>query len=123
MALQKFETTVESGERGRIFITIPFDPKTVWGKQARYYVKGSLNQTPFNGSLGVRGGVVFMPLNKALQQEAQVKPGDKVSVQMELAEAVREVVPEDFKAALGRAKEASAFFDGLTAFYQNTYVE
>ena len=123
MSRQTFETTVEAGERGRIFITIPFDPKSVWGKQSRYYVKGTLNQTTFDGSLGVRGGVVFMPVNKELQQQANVKPGDQVSVQMELAEAVRETVPEDFKAALGSAKEASAFFDGLTAFYQNTYVE
>ena len=123
MFQQTFETMVEAGERGRIFITIPFDPKSVWGKQSRYYVKGTLNQTPFDGSLGVRGGVVFMPLNKALQQVANLKPGDRVQVLMEVAEAVREAVPDDLKAALETAPAAATFFGGLSAFYHNTYVE
>jgi Bacteriocin-protection, YdeI or OmpD-Associated/Domain of unknown function (DUF1905) len=123
MPPQTFETTVESGERGRVFITIPFDTKSVWGKQSRYYVKGTLNQTPYDGSLGVRGGVVFMPLNKALQQVAHLKPGDHVTVVMELAEAVREAIPEDLKSSLQVTPEAAQFFDGLTAFYQNTYIE
>src|SRR5690348_12627851 len=119
MSRQTFEATVEAGERGRIFITIPFDPKVVWGKQNRYYVKGTLNQTPFDGSLGMRGGVVFMPLNKALQQAANLKPGDRVQVVMEAAEAVREVVPDDLKAALKTAPTADTFFKGLSAFYHN----
>jgi len=123
MSRQTFETTVESGERGRVFITIPFDPKTVWGKQSRYYVKGTINQTPYDGSLGTRAGVVFMPLNKALQQAAHLKPGDRVQVVMESAEAVREALPDDFKSALSSTPEAAKFFDGLTAFYHNTYVE
>ena len=123
MSRQTFETTVETGERGRVFITIPFDPKTIWGKQSRYYVKGTLNQTAYDGSLGTRAGVVFMPLNKALQQTANLKPGDHVAVVMELAEAVREEVPADFRSALSGMPEAATFFDGLTAFYHNTYVE
>jgi hypothetical protein len=123
MSRQTFETTVEAGERGRIFITIPFDPKSVWGKQSRYYVKGTLNQTPFDGSLGARGGVVLKPLNKALKQAANLKPGDRVQVVMEAAEAAREVVPDDLKAALQTVPAADTFFKGLSAFYHNTYVE
>ena len=123
MSRQTFETTVEAGERGRIFITIPFDPKSVWGKQSRYYVKGTINQSPFNGSLGVRDGITFMPLNKELQQAAHLKPGDHVTVVMESAEAVRETVPDDLQSALQTAPAAATFFDGLSAFYHNTYIE
>jgi hypothetical protein len=123
MSRQTFDTTVESDERGRIFMTIPFDPKTMWGKQKRYYVKGTINQTPFHGSLGIRGKIVFMPLNKALQQTARIKPGDSIAVVIELAEAVREALPEDFKSALVTAPESSTFFDGLTTFSQNTYIQ
>jgi Bacteriocin-protection, YdeI or OmpD-Associated/Domain of unknown function (DUF1905) len=123
MSKQQFETTVEGGERGRVFIVMPFDPKSVWGKQARYYVKGTLNSFAFQGSLGVRGAVYFMPLNKELQKGAQLTVGARVKVVMEADEAQKEEVPSDLQAALSTAPSARQFFKGLSAFYHNLYIE
>lgn len=123
MSQQKFETVIESGERGRVFIVFPFDPVQVWGKKARHYVKGTLNGTSFQGSLGVRDGKHFMPVNKDLQKSAGVAPGDKVKVVVEADEAQQNALPEDFEKALKAAPDAHKFFGGLTAFQSNTYVE
>ncbi len=123
MSRQEFKTKVEAGERGRVFITLPFDPTATWGKKARHYVSGTLNGVAFQGSLGVRGGVYFMPLNKEIQAEANLKPGDAVAVVMLPAAARAEALPADLAAALAKAASAKKFFEGLTAFQRNTYLK
>ncbi len=55
MSLQRFDTVVSSGERGRVFINLPFVPQAVWGNAVRY-VKGTLNEVEFHASVGVRAG-------------------------------------------------------------------
>ena len=121
-AIQQFDATVDSGERGRIFINVPFTPPSVWGKAVRY-VKGTLNGTEYRASLGVRGGQYFMPLNKELQAQAKLKPGDKVSVTMEPDVAQVEEVPEDFEQVIAAEPKVQEFFSSLTAFQRNTYLD
>jgi hypothetical protein len=123
MSQQEFETVVESGERGRVFITFPFDPVKIWGKKQRHYVKGTLNGKDFSGSLGVRDGKHFMPLNKELQKSAGLKPGDAVKVIVNAAEAERADIPDDLAQALQVELEAQRFFASLTNFYAGQYVE
>jgi len=120
---EKFKTTIESGERGRVFITIPFVPNDKWGKKPRHFVKGTIQGVEFKGSLGARDGAYFMPVSKQLQSDADVGPGDTVSVVIEADTASTSELPEDLEAALAKAKKARAFFDGLSAFYRNTYVK
>jgi hypothetical protein len=122
MSLQSFETVVMSGDRGRVFINLPFTPQDVWGKNIRY-VKGTLNQTEFHASIGVRGGQYYMPLNKELQSQFHLKPGDSVSVTMEPDEAQAEALPDDFEQAIQQDAAAQEFFSSLTVFQRNTYVE
>lgn len=123
MSQQTFETMIEAGERGRVFITFPFDPASVWGKKQRHYVKGTLNGTPFQGSLGIRDGQHFMPLNKDLQKSAGLSPGDQVKVVVEADEAQRRDFPDDLTQALQAEPAVRQFFDSLTIFQVNTYVE
>jgi hypothetical protein len=122
MATQRFKTTIQSGERGRVFISLTFDPAAVWGKQKRHYVKGTINDFPFASSLGVDDGQYFMPLNKEFRDQAGLFTGDLVSVVMELDSAHSDPIPEDFAAALRDEPEAQNFFDSLSAFYRNTYI-
>lgn len=122
MAEKTFETSVEAGERGRIFIPVPFDPAEAWGRKARHHVAGTINGAAFQGSLGVRGGAYFFPLNKEMQQKAGVAPGDRVRVIMAPAEAAESEVPGELAAALAAEPEAGRFFEGLSAFYRNQYV-
>jgi hypothetical protein len=123
MSSKRFKCAVESGERGRVFITVPFDPGAEWGARARHHVKGTINGHAFEGSLGSRGGSFFMPLNKELRAEAGVEPGDQVAVVMEPSAAKEEGLPEDIAGALASSVQAAAFFEGLTAFYRNTYIK
>lgn len=123
MSDQQFESTIETGERGRVFILIPFSPKEVWGQQERYYVQGTLNGTAFQGSLGIRQKTYFMPLNKNLQQRAMISPGDHVLVTMKADVARQEEVPEDVEQALAQTPEARNCFDGLTVFQRNQYLQ
>jgi hypothetical protein len=123
MSREQFESRVESGERGRVFITIPFLPNDKWGKKPRHFVKGTLNGVAFCGSLGARGGKYFMPVNKDLQSQASVGPGDPVTVVIEPEGANKADgdLPEDLETALAGETAARQFLDGLSAFYRNTY--
>jgi hypothetical protein len=121
--MEKFTCTIESGDRGRVFITMPFDPAALWGKKGRHYVTGTINGHPFQGSLGSRGGSYFMPLNKELQSAAGVAPGDKVKVTIEADAPQEDGLPDDVDAALAASAMARTFFDGLSAFYRNSYLK
>lgn len=124
MAREKFKTKVEAGDRGRVFITIPFTPADKWGKKPRHFVKGTINSTEFSGSLGSRGGVYFFPLNKDLQDAAELAPGDAVSVVIEPQDgAASDDLPDDLAKALAKDAKAREFLAGLSAFYRNTYVK
>jgi hypothetical protein len=122
MPNQRFKTTIQSGDRGRVFINLPFDPAAVWGKQKRHYVKGTINDFPFASSLGVSDGQYFMPLAKEFRDQAGLFTGDTITVDMELDAAQIEPVPEDLAAVLNQEPEAKTFFDTLTPFYRNTYI-
>lgn len=123
MSTKRFDTTISSGERGRVFIELPFDAHEAWGKKKRHFVRGTINGTEYEGSLGVRGGAYFMPVNAALQKKAGVGPGDAVSVVMEDASATASNLPDDLAQALSAEPEAKSFFDTLSSFYQNEYIE
>lgn len=124
MSREKFKTKVEAGERGRVFITIPFAPQDKWGKKSRHFVKGTVNATAFSGSLGTRGGIHFFPINKELQETAAIGPGDTVTVVIEPQEAASSSeLPEDLDKALAKEPAARKFLDGLSAFYRNTYLK
>src|SRR5688500_17188273 len=122
MANQRFKTTILSGDRGRVFINLPFDPAAVWGKQKRHYVKGTINDFPFAGSLGVNDGQYFMPLNKEFRDQAGLFSGDVITVDMELDTAQSEPIPDDLASALQYEPEAQTFFAVLTPFYRITYI-
>jgi len=122
MAVKKFTAKVETGERGRVFITIPFDPHSEWGKKARHYVRGTIQDVPYSGSLGVRGSV-FMPLNKEVRDKANISPGDVVKVTMEPDESPARELPDDFNDALEQSAAAREFFETLSPFYRNEYLK
>jgi len=75
VAVKSFTAKVEVGERGRVFINIPFDPHAEWGKKTRHYVRGTIQDVPYSGSLGIRGSA-FMPLAKEVREKANISLGD-----------------------------------------------
>jgi len=122
--VNEFEVDVESDERGRVFIVLPFDPSAEWGSKRRHYVRGEISGASFEGSLGSRSGEAFMPLNKDLRARAGIEPGARVTVRMEPAEeAPSAELPPELEQTLGGDPEARRFFEGLSPFYRNQYAE
>ena len=122
MSEQRFKTTLEADERGRVRVIVPFDPHAIWGRRARHHVAGTLAGVEFETSLGARGGQFFFPVAKELQRDAGVAPGDEVAIVLRAAEAKTAALPADLAAALERTRSARAFFDGLTPFAKNQWI-
>jgi hypothetical protein len=122
MDRREFDAVLEADQRGHVRIRLPFDPSAAWGKKQRHFVRGSLNGTDFEGSLGSRGGAWFFPVNKALRASSGIGPGDDVHVVLELADSPAPAVSADLADALRADAAAKSFFDGLAGFYQREYV-
>jgi hypothetical protein len=122
---KEFKTTITAGERGRVSVFVPFDPKEIWGKQTRFHVDVVVNRITFHTSLGVRDGKYFFPFNKDMQEQTGLQAGDAVTVRLSLtkAEDGNDELPEDLQKALAKNKKAAAFFGTLSSFYKNTYVK
>ena len=123
MTAQVFDTVLRKSERERVHIEIPFAPGEVWGEQPRYSVSGRLNGTSFHGTLEMSDGRYYLPVDKTLQTKASLKVGDAVTVTIKRAKPQEAKLPDALAAALEQNPTARAFFDGLTVFERNRYVE
>lgn len=122
----EFTATIEKGQASRVFITLPFDPKEAWGTSTRYYVDLQINGHAFSTSLDARGGKYFFPFNKEMQAATGLRPGDtaQVSIFMVVEDEYQgPEIPRDLTDALNHDEKARAFFDGLSAFYQKTWIK
>ena len=123
MSQQNFNATVQTNERGRVFIAMPFNPSEVWGVKTRHHVRGTVNGLPFRGSLGSEGGVYFMVLGAAWRRDCGIAVGDKVNVLLEPEGPQQDALAQDIADALAADPKASAFFNGLATFYRKGYIK
>ena len=72
----KFEAKVFEGHKELIAVHVPLDPAVIWGKQPRYFVKGTLKKCRMVGEIGYRRGFHYMLLDPALLKKAGLAPGD-----------------------------------------------
>ena len=121
----KFEARlVGRGPHGAwAFLPIPFNVTQVFGKRSRVFVKGSINDFAFRSSLMPEGdGTHSMIINNALRTGAKAEIGDIVRVVLALDESERVVdVPDELKAALGKATKATAKFASLSYTHRKEY--
>ena len=122
MSAKRFRAKLATDERGRVRVTLPFDPHVAWGKRARHHVAGTLAGTAFDTSIAARNGVFFFPVGKELQRAGDVAPGDEVEVVLDAAEAKREALPADLDVALAGSRTARDFFDNLTPFGKKQWI-
>ncbi|OXM65886.1 YdeI/OmpD-associated family protein [Amycolatopsis vastitatis] len=122
MDRREFDAVLEADQRGHVRIRLPFDPSAAWGKKQRHFVRGSLNGTDFEGSLGSRSGAWFFPVNKALRASCGIGPGDDVHVVLEPGGGPDAAVPADLADALRPEAAAKSFFDSLSGFYRREYI-
>jgi hypothetical protein len=102
-------------------VTLPFDPKTEFGK-ARAPIRGTVNGAPFRTTTAVYGGAAYLGVARALRQAAGAGIGDEVDVVVELDDAPQEVdVPAELAAVLKRDPEAARAFEGLSYTHRKEY--
>lgn len=124
---QQFNARLLSkGPRGAwTYLAVPFDVHEVFGTKSRVAVAGTMNGFPFRNSLLPEGdGTHSMMVNKDLQIGANVRPGDVVSISLQLDQGERKViVPQELERALLEDKQAASVFDTLSYSHKKEYVD
>lgn len=121
MTSRTFSITIGDGVEG-FPITLPFDPRTVFGK-ARAPVKVTLNGYTYRSTIFDMGKGAFVPLRQSNRDAAGLQAGDTVEVTLELDTEKREVTPP---ADLVAAVKAAGCWDGWTSAsftHQREHVE
>lgn len=95
----KFKTEVFEGHKGLVAVHLPFDPAGVWGRQSRYFVKGTVGKTRFTGEVGFRRGFHYMLLEDGLLKAAGLAPGTQALFTLELRKPTEAEVSEKPKLA------------------------
>jgi hypothetical protein len=103
-------------------VVLPFDPEKVWGRKARYHVDGTINGKRVRGALEQFSRGYFLAMGPAYRRDADLHPGDLVTVMLLPEGPQREALAADIAAALDAEPEAASFFDGLATFYRKNYL-
>ena len=81
----EFETTLVQTERGHVRAPLPFDPRKMWGRKTRHYVRGTVAGAEFSGSVGFSAEGAFLVLSRAFRDAAGIQAGDSIRVVIEPA--------------------------------------
>lgn len=124
MSPLQFDTTLGSDEDSAFFIEVPGEVIAGLGKKKKPPVKVTLNGFLHRTTVSVYGEKYYLPVRKEIRLGAGLKPGDPVTVTIELDEEPRVVeLPEDFGLALAADSEARVVFDKLSFTHRREYVE
>jgi hypothetical protein len=119
---QRFRARLGGSAKGRVYLTLPFDPAAVWGPRARYHVRGTIQGAPFRGPVEPFGQGHLLSLGPAYRRDRGLGPGDDVEVVLDVEGPQREGLAPDVAAALEDEPAAAAFFDSLATFYRKGYL-
>jgi bifunctional DNA-binding transcriptional regulator/antitoxin component of YhaV-PrlF toxin-antitoxin module len=119
----KFKTTLFQAEgMNATGIVIPPEVIEKLGGGKRAAVKVTINGYTYRNTTAVMGGKHMVGVAKEHREAAGIKGGDRIEVTLELDAAPREVdVPDDFAAALKKAKARPAF-DKLAYSHRKEHV-
>ena len=122
---RRFRVQLESREGSEVAaFGVPFDVPKVFGTRARVPVRGTINGTPFRGTLFPMGGRHIMVVNRKLRAAAGVGGGQTVSVTLERDAEPRVVAPPaDLARAIKTNPEARATWEKLSYTRQREYAE
>ncbi len=115
---KRFRATIDGAEKGRVYVTLPFDPADVWGPRTTYHVTGAINDVGVRGALVPSASGYFLPLGPAWRKGAGVAPGDKAQVELGPEGPQRDDLAPDLAAALDADSAAADAFDSLATFYR-----
>lgn len=116
---QKFRGVLESGSTGSLnwtIVRLPFDPAEVWPRRNRLRVRGTISGIAFRSSLfrSTESGYLLL-VNKAIQREAGIRPGQIADVVLEPDLEERSVlVPPELQSLLRQNRSLRAWHDRLS---------
>jgi Bacteriocin-protection, YdeI or OmpD-Associated/Domain of unknown function (DUF1905) len=105
------------------FISVPFDPRPVFGK-IRAPVKVTLNGYTYRSTIAAMGGKTWIPLRRSNREAAGLDGGETLDVTLTLDTEERRVTPpRDFVKALKAAPPAWERWQKLSYSHQREHVE
>lgn len=119
----RFPTTIRRS--GKTATVIPIPPKVLIGLKAgkRPAVIVTVRGISYRGTVASHRGEYMVPLNAERREAAGLSGGDRVTVDIQLDTAPREVqVPPDFRLALESNPLAMTAFDALPRGHQERWV-
>lgn len=103
------------------YVEMPFDLEEVFGSK-RMKARAVFDNVVYQGSVVKMGGIYIIGITKAIRDQIGKQPGDSLHVIIEKDEEKRVIVlPDDFRSALEKDSEASAFYESLSYTNQNRY--
>jgi hypothetical protein len=119
---RRFEATVEARGRGGRLVVVPFDVPAVFGR-ARAPVRGSVGGAEIRSTIMKYGDAYYLGLNREVRDAAGgIDTGDRVTVELELDDAPREVdVPPELRRALDAEPRLAAWYEGLSFTHRREY--
>jgi hypothetical protein len=120
----KFEAIIQKvSNKDGAFIEIPFDIEKEFGAK-RVKVKAKFDSIDYRGSIVSMGGRYVIGITKAIRKEIGKNDGEKIFVQIEKDEEVREIeLPMDFKIELEKSEEAFKFYNSLSYSIKRKYYQ
>ncbi len=122
MESRRFTSTTTPGPRGRLVVSIPFDPDEVWGARSIHHVTGTAAGHGVRAVVEAVDGVHVITLGPAWVRDRPVAAGAEVEVELAPEGPQRGDLAPDLAAALDASREAGAFFDSLAQFYRRGYL-
>ena len=122
MISKRFKTTIHR-DGAMCFISIPFDPKLIFGK-VRAPVKVTVNGYTYRSTIAAMGGIVGIPLRRSNREAAGLEGGENLEVKLDLDTDKREIQPPpDFAKVLKAAPPAWERWGDLSYSHQREHVE
>jgi hypothetical protein len=117
-----FTIAFERDSRGRVVISLPFDPSEAWGGKAVHHVTGSVGDRRVRGRLSGEGAGARLVLGPAWCRDAELATSERVRVVLEPEGPQQDTLAPDVAAALAAWPAAREFFDSLATYYRKGYL-
>ena len=118
-----FQAKLELHGKTATGIVVPNKTVEALGGGKRPPVKVSINGHTYESTVAARGDQFLLPVSAENREQAGVKAGDEVEVELELDTAPRTVdAPQDLEVALAAEPKAQSFFASLTASQKKSFV-
>jgi hypothetical protein len=120
---QTFTAVIQNPGGGGAFVEVPFDVEKEFGaKKPR--IRATIDGVPYRGLLTRMGSEHhLLIILKGIREQIGKTFGDEVTITVEPDTEPRVLeIPEDLTKALGKDREAKAFFDKLSYTHQKEYV-